>query len=283
MATAEELLARSTSSDDRVCVIDLDTRVINIPKSIVALGVESDAAVKQLDFQMPSTYRGTNLSGFNIRVVYSNANNEEPEFYDIPNRIVSNGTISFSWTVEREVVKYRGNVRFIVCLRKANASTGEVEQELNTTIASLPVLEGMEADVEGVSDSTFDPLAQLLAVYNTHKENLDKEYRTHSGNLDTEYGTHSGNLTNTATILSNNFGKQYGTRANAIVKSEEGSVISVNDASDDYVKNLRVFGKSTQVSTIGKNLFSTSLEYGLWVFPLKTKRQTISTLSQLSW
>lgn len=68
MATANELLARLTGSDERVCVIDLDTRQINIPKNITALGVASDDDVHRLKFRMPRYYTGTDLSELEIRI-----------------------------------------------------------------------------------------------------------------------------------------------------------------------------------------------------------------------
>ena len=44
------------------------------------------------------------------------------------------------------------------------------------------------------------------------------------------------------------------TKADAIVQTVQGETIVVSDASDDYLRNLKVFGKSTQETTTGKNL-----------------------------
>lgn len=248
MATAAEILAATAGTDDKVCIIDLDTRQINIPKSITALGVESDDNVKHLRFRMPRTYRGIDLFEFSIRINYINANNDPAYFAKAKDKEADNDTITFYWDVERDVVAYKGNVKFIVCMVKTDLN-GEVLQELNTTVATLPVLEGLETDMENIQVAPVDYLGQLLTVKNQYVEDLDTAFTTHSGNLQTAYETHERNLRDTATILTDTVSGPYQTRANAIVNTEEGSLISVSDASDDYLRGLRVFGKSTQLST----------------------------------
>lgn len=45
------------------------------------------------------------------------------------------------------------------------------------------------------------------------------------------------------------------TRANAIVETAEGETIVANDCSDDYLRGFKMYGKTSQVTTSGKNLF----------------------------
>lgn len=49
------------------------------------------------------------------------------------------------------------------------------------------------------------------------------------------------------------------TKADAIVLDVEGSVIAVDDASDNSVRNLKLFGRTTQTKTTGKNLLNATL------------------------
>lgn len=255
MATAEELLARSTGSDEKVCVIDWDTRVINIPKSITTLGVESDDNVKHLHFKMPKTYRGTDLSNFSIRINYMNANNDPAYFAPAKGVEVddTNDVITFYWDVERDVVAYKGNVKFIVCLKRGDSS-GVVEQELNTTLATLPVLEGLETDMYNIQVEPVDYLTQLLNVKNAYVDELENLGFKCTENLGEKHEELKAKLQDTATILAKTVAEPYRTRANAIVNTAEGSVISVNDASNDYLRGLRVFGKTTQVKTTGAQI-----------------------------
>lgn len=48
------------------------------------------------------------------------------------------------------------------------------------------------------------------------------------------------------------------TKADAIVQTVQGKEILVNDASDDYIRNLKLFGKTEQVTTTGKNILNNS-------------------------
>lgn len=160
--TLEEALAASEVNDtgaDEVITIDNDLRKITIPASITLLGVVSDENVQTLHFQMPKTYKGLDLSEFAIRINYMNANNVG-DTYAVDDSEISGESIVFTWTVGRVACMYKGNTKFIVCLKKKNAS-GNVLKEFNTSLASLPVLEGLET-TEAVVAENPDIIEQIL-------------------------------------------------------------------------------------------------------------------------
>lgn len=160
--TLEEALETSVQSnaeDNEVIVIDNDLRKITIPASITLLGVESDENVQTLHFQMPKIYKGLDLSEFAIRINYMNANNVG-DLYAVDDNEVSGDNITFTWTVGRVACMYKGNTKFIVCLKKKDAS-GNVLKEFNTSLASLPVLEGLETTEQVVQENT-DIIEQIL-------------------------------------------------------------------------------------------------------------------------
>ena len=160
--TLEEALEASVQSnaeDNEVIVIDNDLRKITIPASITLLGVESDENVRALHFQMPKTYKGLDLSEFAIRINYMNANNVG-DVYAVDDNEVSGDNITFTWTVGRVACMYKGNTKFIVCLKKKDAS-GNVLKEFNTSLTSLPVLEGLET-TEAVVSENPDIIEQIL-------------------------------------------------------------------------------------------------------------------------
>ena len=136
----EEALAQADtySVDEEICTIDNDLRTITVPSGLQTVGVESDEDVRRLNFQMPKQYHEVDLSEFNIRINFLNANNSG-DVYAVTDRQVSGDNITFSWLVGRNALAYRGNIRFIVCLKKADAE-GVVQQEFNTTVATLSVL-----------------------------------------------------------------------------------------------------------------------------------------------
>lgn len=140
----------ATEVCDDTLVVDLDTRVINIPDSVTNIGVMSDDGVCVLHFQIPQYYGNIDLSTFEIRVNYVNVKGEG-DVYEVMSREVANSMIYFDWEVGRNAVAYNGEVNFIVCLKDVDEN-GNVLRELNTTIATLPALPGLETGEAIVSE-----------------------------------------------------------------------------------------------------------------------------------
>lgn len=166
----EEALAQADvyAEETEVCTIDNDLRTITIPSGLQTVGVESDEDVRRLNFQMPKQYHEIDLSEFNIRINFMNANNSG-DVYAVTDKAVSGDNITFSWLVGRNALAYRGSIRFIVCLKKADAE-GVVQQEFNTTVATLSVLEGLET-TEQVIQENPDIIEQILARLDELEEN----------------------------------------------------------------------------------------------------------------
>ena len=166
----EEALAQADvyAEETEVCMIDNDLRTITIPSGLQTVGVESDEDVRRLNFQMPKQYGEVDLSEFNIRINFMNANNSG-DVYAVTDKAISGDNITFSWLVGRNALAYRGNIRFIVCLKKTDAE-GVVQQEFNTTVATLSVLEGLET-TEQVIQENPDIIEQILARLDELEEN----------------------------------------------------------------------------------------------------------------
>lgn len=166
MATAREILL--SEDTDRTLVIDLDRRIIDIPPAVKLLGVESDKKVKRLNFRVPATYRDIDLSSFDIQINYFNAK-MQGDVYIVDDKAVEDGYITFSWEVDAFAFKYKGSVKFIACF-KLSDENGELQRELNTTPASLPVHEGLEtAETVAVQNPA---ILELLLLRVTRLENF---------------------------------------------------------------------------------------------------------------
>jgi len=192
MATAEELLLGATNTTtfandsgevDNTLYIDFDSRDIKIPKTILQLGVESDDDVNKLTFSVPRLYLGTDLSTFNIYINYMNAKKEGDLFKVLPEKVTTdeNDNLIFDWIVGRQAVAYKGTAIFNVCMKKVSDTETDEEgnpvvvQEFNTTIAKLPVLEGLETG-EAVVQEYADILVQweemLFGIEDSAKKNI---------------------------------------------------------------------------------------------------------------
>lgn len=171
MATADELLMSVSEPTDEILVVDLDTRIIEIPASVRVLGVESDDDVRRLHFRMPRQFGEFDLSEFDVRVNFKNGKSPG-DVYPVDDVTVSDdGVMTFSWLVNRTAFVKSGDVNFSLCLKKYD-DDGVVIKEFNTTYAVLPVLEGLETEKAVVENnpSLIDTvLYRLYAVEASHE------------------------------------------------------------------------------------------------------------------
>lgn len=187
MATAEQLLAEVRGVDKKL-YIDFDTRQILIPNSIHQLGVESDDDVKKLTFSVPKTYYDCDLSTFRIFINYMNAQ-KEGDLFAVKKEDVRevDGNLEFDWIVGRHAVAYKGTAIFNVCMKKGSMQpdpedeTQEifiVDQEFNTTVAKLPVLEGLETSEEVIQeypDILMQWQEELFGIEDSAKSNITQK------------------------------------------------------------------------------------------------------------
>lgn len=170
MTTADEILAGAVevasegATQDKVLRIDNELRTISIPSNLTVLGVESDEDVNVIKFEMPRHYGEVDLSTFAVRVNYMNANGDG-DIYKVTDLVASEEKMTFSWLVGRTASMYKGDTRFIVCLKKL-AEDFVVKQEFNTTVASLPVLQGLEPN-EQLIQRYPDIIEQMLKFMET--------------------------------------------------------------------------------------------------------------------
>lgn len=251
MATADEILASVVETNSEL-IIDGSLRTIIIPKDITNIGVESDDDVLKLRFRMPRYYHGIDLSLFNKRINYINAN-EEADIYKIEDASVSGNDITFSWTVGRHAVAYKGNVIFSVCLREIDANS-IVTKEFNTTPTRLPVLEGLEVE-EGLFEdhAVLDILdqweRQFLSAGDSTMANIAKYAEEKEQEVRNTGSAVLATIPDDYTTISNKANEAIRTRANAIMPTFTGEAVVVDDASGDYLRDLHLYGYSTQDGT----------------------------------
>lgn len=266
MTEAEKLLQETKSAAvvaesqaEDICVIDSDLRIIDIPEQFKVLGVENDKDVKVMQFRMPKVYKGTDLSAFNISVNYQNARGTKDR-YVVTDKKVSGDQIEFSWTVGKTATVYRGDTRFIVCMRLAG-SDGVIQKEFNTTLATMTVLEGLEVDDPVIEQEEKDIIAQLLQIVDDKSkeavqavtEEGTKQIKAVQAAAQEIAADREQIKTNKADIAD-----LMQTKAGAIINSARGERIAVGDSAGAFFEGLKLFGKSEQVQTKGYQLFDAS-------------------------
>lgn len=247
-------------------VINDDLRTMQIPSDIVLLGVESDDDVNKIPFQMPKVYSGFDLSTFSARINYMNANGDG-DVYLVEDLAVDGddpSLMNFTWLVGRNACAYKGNTQFIVCLKLFDTTnTDVVVKEFNTTVYSLPVLEGLET-TEAVEQQNADIIEYILNRIQEAGVIDPDDYYT-KAETDALIPTE---LPNPEPLTIN--GQSYdGSEAvdmtieatSEVLATASGQIIHVVDAVPQAVQSLTLYNASSQqvneasIAVANKNLF----------------------------
>ena len=169
MPTTEELLEQleaEAQSETPVCIIDPDTRTITVPPEYQLLGVENDKRVERIYFQCPKIV-GDNQDlsqGYQLFMNYQNANGD-PDAYHIDDMEIDGDNITFSWLLEENVTKYRGNIQFAFgAIKPGDEADDPDKNRWNTTInTDCTCLVGLKC-TQQVAESNPDALTQIWAA-----------------------------------------------------------------------------------------------------------------------
>lgn len=260
MATADELLATRVVEEE-CFLIDLATRTISIPKSVPVLGVESDEDVMRVKFKLPRFYYHSDFSKFIIGVNYVNAQGVKDR-YEPDDIVVGSDYITFSWVVSRLAAITAGNVTFSLCLKKMSMTEpGVTDDEFNTTPATLPIIKGLEvsqAIVQEYSDVLEQWRQQLFGFGDTLEQRIVAATEAQIAAIEAKGAETRDTIPDDYNKLYDMANDAVRTRANAVIETAEGEVVTASDCSDDPLRGLRVFGKSTQATTTGAQMFDKS-------------------------
>lgn len=240
-------------------LIDPNTRQFNVPGAELVFGVESDAGSQRKWFQCPR-YVGDNLdlASCFVRMNFRNANGEM-DSYLVDDVTIEGDNVKFSWVLSQKAVRYKGQVKFVVCAVGPNQKV-----EWHTTLGSGMVLEGLEPNAAMVEAETADVVAQLIAMVVQQTAEVEKvgadqvavvkaAAKTAESDAVAEIEAKGVNVKESIpedyTSLENTMDGLVRGRAGAIVCEAAGSAITVNDASDMKMQGLRIFGRSTQDGT----------------------------------
>lgn len=168
MATAEEILQSMAEVPESApaCVIDPETRTIIVPPEYQLFGVENDKRTERLYFQCPKIV-GDNQDlsrDYQLFINYQNANGD-PDAYHIEDMEVDGENITFSWLLEENVTKYRGNIQFAFgAIIPGDETEDPDKNRWNTTInTDCTCLVGLKC-TQQVAESNPDALVQIWAA-----------------------------------------------------------------------------------------------------------------------
>lgn len=164
MASTEEVLS-TLLADDYIhssiqFLIDENMRTVTVPPEGVVLGVTGDKDVNRINFKMVRFYDGLDLSTFQIRINYVNANGDA-NYYQVTDTTVEEDYILFTWLVSSDAAAYKGTVSFAARLYTVEDTI--VKESFNSTVATAEVLEGIIVDEYMPPDAQQDLIALLMS------------------------------------------------------------------------------------------------------------------------
>lgn len=284
MTTAEELLATLHEHDvvdaDSYFVINPVTRKLETESRDEQVIMQYDHNSERYTFELLRYVEGHDMMLCNSVVVHWNnidgetaeETAETTDIYDLRVNPENEETVICSWLITRNSTQRVGILSFLVQYKCVNAD-GEVTYEWHTdsydtvtvrksrnngpqsVIEYTDILEQWRIRLFGTSESEQQKILDLSAEQQqiiTDKVDAKTEKSISAINnkgieilesIPEDYQTTFKSIDNADR-----------TKADAIICSSEGEVIRVSDSSDDYLRGLKIFGKTTQLTTTGKNL-----------------------------
>lgn len=257
MSQAEALLAtlaehtHSVADDDARFVIDVETREIasDIRRHYL---MQRDHNSTRFTFELPRYVEGHDMSLCNqAKIHYNNIDedgNENTDVCDADDLHLDGDKVICSWLISRNATQLAGSLNFLIQYQCVVDGTpvyewhtdiyGEVvvkpgrSNSEQAVVEHADILEQWRARIFGAGDSVMSDIA---AAGEAQKDAIAARAEVVLGTIPEEYTT-TYNMANSARR----------TRANAIVAEAAGETILLNDASDDYIRGLKIFGKTTQ-------------------------------------
>ena len=246
MSQADDLLATlSVDYTDEAHIYVNDDRTITVPDELKHIAVQGDHNIETVTFDCPRYWDGHDFSKMKVYVTYMRADGFK-DSYPAKNLRISeedDTRILFDWTISGNVTKVSGNLSFLVCIESTSANPCW-HSRLNQ---QMVVDEGLSAteQILRAPDSIEAVLAQTTADYIAEaKAEIEGKTAQSLASIPEDY-----------TTVNNMAEEALREKSNAVKMEAYGEVITVNDSADNSLLGLKLYGKTTQITTTGKNLF----------------------------
>lgn len=250
--------SRNSETEGRI-VIGND-RKITVPESLKRIAVQHDHNIETVTFDCPRYWDSHDMSTMKVYITYLLPDGTIGS-YLAQNITALGNTMSFTWTISSNVTLVNGNISFLVCIKRTDADGNEElhwNSELNTDCYVSEGIEGAVSVVTKYPDIVTQLLTRMDEVEAIATVEAMQSYTDTwlEANHDRVLAEIEAKGVATLTTIPEDYTTTYNaaveavrTKSNAIVCEAEGESIVINDSSDDYVRGLKVFGKSTQDGT----------------------------------
>lgn len=249
MSQADELLATlSVDYTDEARIYVNDDRTITVLDELKRIAVQGDHNIETVTFDCPRYWDGHDFSQMKVYVTYMRADGFKDSYLTKNLRVSDEDDtrILFDWTISGNVTKVSGNLSFLVYIESTSADPCW-HSRLNQ---QMVVDEGLSAteQILRAPDSIEAVLAQVTANYIAAAKNeIEGKTAQSLASIPEDY-----------TAINNMAEEALREKSNTVKMEAEGETIIVNDSADNALLGLKIYGKSTQVTTTGKQLFDKS-------------------------
>lgn len=186
MSQAEELLNSLSENDVALntanpeseghIVVDSD-RFITVPDKLKRIAVANDHNIETVTFDCPRYWDGHDMSTMKVYINYSSADGSLGCYLADNVSVDENDSniIHFDWVITRSVAAAKGEIAFLVCIKKTDAN-GNEERHWNSELCrDMYVSEGLEC-MDYLEKAYPDLYTQLLQQIDTFNDTYPDLY-----------------------------------------------------------------------------------------------------------
>lgn len=258
MSQVDNLLNNSLSVDEPVAytarpeteghIVVGEDRFITVPEELKRIAVQFDNNIETVTFDCPRYWDNHDMSQMKVYINYLLPTGD-PGSYIAKNISVDGDVMHFDWTISNHVTQFKGNLSFLVCIKKTDADGNESQHWNSELNRDLYISEGLECEETTISKypdiitdlltrmDTVESVAVTVEEANTVKTTAQQasSSATAAANIALEV---QADVEEKLTTLGNSF-------ANPIKRTARGNIVAVKDVSPiDHTAHVKVGGKN---------------------------------------
>lgn len=241
-------------------VIDSVTRSIS-QKSGKSKVMQNDHNSECYGFEIPRFIDGHDMSLCDITIHYINVSSNKSSVvtgsYPVSDVSVVGDNVVFTWLVSRNATGHNGTLNFAIGFERS--TDGTVDYSWHTDIfKGITICETLYGDgsetVEPYSDVLTQWKTMLFGIGDTEEASIKKVSQAEQDAIVAKGAVVIASIPDDYSSTYYMANEAVRAKGNAIVESVDGECVVVSDSSDDYLRGLKIFGKSTQNVTTGAQL-----------------------------
>lgn len=248
------------------------TRIIENESGKINI-TQYDHNSERFTFEIPRLVDGHDMSMCNlVEIHYDNTDgkNTSSDVYEVEDIQISpksSGIVIFSWLISGNATRHAGQLNFSISFQ-CTAADGTVDYEWGTStyegIRINPRIRNSEATMQANADTLAKWKTELFGIGDTEEASMRAVSQQEQDNIVAKGAEVLATIPEEYTQTSKNADEAVRSKGDAIACEAAGESIVISDSSDDYVRGLKLFGRSTQVTTTGKNLFNEQVRFGAY-------------------